>query len=225
MNAAALDVFRAGHLPVTGEALALPLIEERRQRARRRPRVRRDLPPDRAPAPAALRRRAAHRRRLGRRRRDGRDRPRRTASRSSRRRRASLMLKEERHRRILELLGCEGRVVATDLQRGSASPATRCAATSTSWPRRATSSACTAARSRARRSRTTLRGARRPGVDGKIAVARAAADAARARPDGDRRRRQHRAALRRAHPAGPHAARSSRTARRSPPRSAPGARS
>src|SRR3954466_15678304 len=28
MNAAALDVFRAGHLPVTGEALALPLIEE-----------------------------------------------------------------------------------------------------------------------------------------------------------------------------------------------------
>ena len=27
MNAAALDVFRAGHLPVTGEALALPLIE------------------------------------------------------------------------------------------------------------------------------------------------------------------------------------------------------
>ena len=28
MNAVALDVFRAGHLPVTGEALALPLIEE-----------------------------------------------------------------------------------------------------------------------------------------------------------------------------------------------------
>src|SRR4051794_11225485 len=28
MNAAALEVFRAGHLPVTGEALALPLIEE-----------------------------------------------------------------------------------------------------------------------------------------------------------------------------------------------------
>jgi hypothetical protein len=27
MNLAALDVFRAGHLPVTGEALALPLIE------------------------------------------------------------------------------------------------------------------------------------------------------------------------------------------------------
>ena len=27
MNAAALAVFRAGHLPVTGEALALPLIE------------------------------------------------------------------------------------------------------------------------------------------------------------------------------------------------------
>ena len=27
MNAAALDVFRAGHLPVTGEALALPWIE------------------------------------------------------------------------------------------------------------------------------------------------------------------------------------------------------
>ena len=27
MNQAALDVFRAGHLPVTGEALALPLIE------------------------------------------------------------------------------------------------------------------------------------------------------------------------------------------------------
>ena len=27
MNTAALDVFRAGHLPVTGEALALPLIE------------------------------------------------------------------------------------------------------------------------------------------------------------------------------------------------------
>jgi hypothetical protein len=27
MNAAALDVYRAGHLPVTGEALALPLIE------------------------------------------------------------------------------------------------------------------------------------------------------------------------------------------------------
>src|SRR5689334_20793025 len=27
MNRAALDVFRAGHLPVTGEALALPLIE------------------------------------------------------------------------------------------------------------------------------------------------------------------------------------------------------
>jgi hypothetical protein len=26
MNTAALDVFRAGHLPVTGEALALPLI-------------------------------------------------------------------------------------------------------------------------------------------------------------------------------------------------------
>jgi hypothetical protein len=28
MNAVALDVFRAGHLPVSGEALALPLIEE-----------------------------------------------------------------------------------------------------------------------------------------------------------------------------------------------------
>ena len=27
MNRAALDVFRAGHLPVTGEALALPLID------------------------------------------------------------------------------------------------------------------------------------------------------------------------------------------------------
>jgi hypothetical protein len=27
MNAAALGVFRAGHLPVTGEALALPLVE------------------------------------------------------------------------------------------------------------------------------------------------------------------------------------------------------
>ena len=27
MNHAALDVFRAGHLPVTGEALALPLID------------------------------------------------------------------------------------------------------------------------------------------------------------------------------------------------------
>jgi hypothetical protein len=27
MNRAALDVYRAGHLPVTGEALALPLIE------------------------------------------------------------------------------------------------------------------------------------------------------------------------------------------------------
>ncbi len=27
MNAAALQLFRAGHLPVTGEALALPLIE------------------------------------------------------------------------------------------------------------------------------------------------------------------------------------------------------
>ena len=28
MNAAALEVFRAGHLPITGEALALPLIDE-----------------------------------------------------------------------------------------------------------------------------------------------------------------------------------------------------
>jgi hypothetical protein len=27
MNEAALQVFRAGHLPITGEALALPLIE------------------------------------------------------------------------------------------------------------------------------------------------------------------------------------------------------
>src|SRR3954468_13887724 len=27
MNRAALDVFRAGHMPVTGEALALPLVE------------------------------------------------------------------------------------------------------------------------------------------------------------------------------------------------------
>jgi molybdopterin biosynthesis enzyme len=27
MNRAALDTFRAGHVPVTGEALALPLIE------------------------------------------------------------------------------------------------------------------------------------------------------------------------------------------------------
>src|SRR3712207_6699411 len=27
MNAAALEVFHAGHLPVTGEALALPIIE------------------------------------------------------------------------------------------------------------------------------------------------------------------------------------------------------
>ena len=27
MNSAALEVFRAGHLPVTGEALALPLVE------------------------------------------------------------------------------------------------------------------------------------------------------------------------------------------------------
>jgi hypothetical protein len=27
MNSAALDTFRAGHMPVTGEALALPLIE------------------------------------------------------------------------------------------------------------------------------------------------------------------------------------------------------
>ena len=66
MNTAALDVFRAGHLPVTGEALALPLIERRGQRARRRPGLRRDLPPDRPPAPRALRRRAADRRRLGR---------------------------------------------------------------------------------------------------------------------------------------------------------------
>ena len=45
MNAAALEVFRAGHLPVTGEALALPLIESGGRRARRRPRVRRDLHP------------------------------------------------------------------------------------------------------------------------------------------------------------------------------------
>ena len=28
MNAAELDVFRRGHLPVTGEALALPLVEQ-----------------------------------------------------------------------------------------------------------------------------------------------------------------------------------------------------
>jgi hypothetical protein len=28
MNQVALEVFRAGHLPVTGEALALPLIEQ-----------------------------------------------------------------------------------------------------------------------------------------------------------------------------------------------------
>src|SRR3954451_12433261 len=27
MNRAALDVYRAGHLPITGEALALPLVE------------------------------------------------------------------------------------------------------------------------------------------------------------------------------------------------------
>src|SRR5919202_1080011 len=27
MNRAALDVFRAGHLPITGEAVALPLVE------------------------------------------------------------------------------------------------------------------------------------------------------------------------------------------------------
>jgi hypothetical protein len=32
MNQAALEVFRAGHLPVTGEALALPLIERAESR-------------------------------------------------------------------------------------------------------------------------------------------------------------------------------------------------
>jgi hypothetical protein len=32
MNQAALEVFRAGHLPVTGEALALPLIERANSR-------------------------------------------------------------------------------------------------------------------------------------------------------------------------------------------------
>ena len=116
MNTAALDVFRAGHLPVTGEALALPLIERRGQRARRRPGVRRDLPPDRPPAAGALRRGAADRRRLGGRGRDGRDRARRRASSSSTTvDAAALMLKEERHRRILELLESEGRLVAADL--------------------------------------------------------------------------------------------------------------
>jgi hypothetical protein len=54
MNSAALEVFRAGHTPVTGEALALPLIELRRERAHRRPGLRRDLPPTGAAAGRAL---------------------------------------------------------------------------------------------------------------------------------------------------------------------------
>ena len=85
------------------------------------------------------------------------------------------MLKEERHRRILELLESEGRLVAADLPGASASPGTRSGATSTSSPTRAASSACTAARSRARRWRAPTRAAQVQAVDGKIATARAAA--------------------------------------------------
>ena len=50
MNRAALDVFRAGHIPVTGEAVALPLVELAGSEARGRRGLRRDLPPRRAPA-------------------------------------------------------------------------------------------------------------------------------------------------------------------------------
>ncbi len=47
VNAAALDVHRAGHLPATGEAIALPLS------------VRRDLPPGRPSDEMVERARAA----------------------------------------------------------------------------------------------------------------------------------------------------------------------
>ena len=45
MNEAALVLFRAGHLPVTGEALALPLIETAGSRPVGDAGLRRDLPP------------------------------------------------------------------------------------------------------------------------------------------------------------------------------------
>ena len=111
MNEAALEVFRAGHLPVTGEALALPLIE-----LAGADRLRRDLPSHRAPARQPLRRRAADRRPVAGRRRDGRDRAGARRGRLHGSRPAAVMLKQERHRRILDLLAAEGRVVATDLQ-------------------------------------------------------------------------------------------------------------
>ena len=90
--------------------------------------------------------------------------------------RAPVMLKQERHRRILDLLQAEGRVVA-DRPAGGArrlrlhGPARPGRA----GRRRAGCSACTAARSPARRSpRPTTSGASQ-GCAGKLATARAAA--------------------------------------------------
>src|SRR4051812_724879 len=82
---------------------------------RPRRRLRRDVSPDRPPTRQALRRRAAHRRRVDRRRRDGRARARPREARLHGRRPAAVVLKQERQRRILELVDAEGRAVATEL--------------------------------------------------------------------------------------------------------------
>ena len=83
MNTAALDVFRAGHLPVTGEALALPLIGSRAASASATGSFDEIFHPIARRLLGALRRGAADRRRLGGRGRDGRDRAGARASSSS----------------------------------------------------------------------------------------------------------------------------------------------
>ena len=116
-----------------------------------------------------------------------------------------VVLKEERQQRILELVAREGRVVATELQErlgvsgytirrdldelAEAAPAC---------------SACTAAPLPRSTVAPHVRGARAESVEGKSAAARAAATLLEPGPDRDRRRRQHRAAARRADPARPH---------------------
>ena len=76
LESAAWPVFRAGHVPMIGEWVALPVLQQRRRHRRDRPARRAGDVPDRRAAAPALRRRAAAARRVHRRRPGRRDRAR-----------------------------------------------------------------------------------------------------------------------------------------------------
>ena len=160
MNTAALDVFRAGHLPVTGEALALPLIgvagserigdpvfDEIFHPIARRLLARCDAVLRIGGASAGADEMVAIARDQGKLVVDAVD-------------QLALMLKEERHRRILELLETEGRLVAADLPERLGVSGHTVRRDLDELADASSSSACTAARSRARRWRARTRAAR-----------------------------------------------------------------